>query len=80
MEKYSFLKYINIQEKKYKNKIAELNNQIGGVNNIINIKTIQEELLKTRLKLEEISSRKTDSLINPYNTLKELIDKINKNI
>ena len=70
MEKYSFLKYINIQEKKYKNKIAELNNQIGGVNNIINIKTIQEELLKTRLKLEEISSRKTDSLINPYNTLK----------
>ena len=54
--------------------------QILDINNIINIKTIQEELLKTRLKLEEISSRKTDSLINPYNTLKELIDKINKNI
>lgn len=80
MEKYSFLKYIKSQEKIYLKQAKYLNFiiQKGGDN--IDVKKIQLELLKIKKKIEEIRSRKVDTIIDPYDKLKEQFDKINDRI
>lgn len=77
MEEYSFLKYIKYKEKKYNKKIKKLE-QLGG--DTVDLKTIQIELLKLKKKVDDIKIRKTDNLIDPYDTLKPLIDSINTKI
>jgi len=77
MEEYSFLKYIKYKEKKYNKKIKKLE-QLGG--DTIDLKTIQKELLKLKKKIDDIKLRKTNNLIDPYDTLKPLIDSINTKI
>jgi hypothetical protein len=79
MEKYSFLKYVKNKEKIYRQKINDLEKQLGG-DDTVNLKSIQEELLATKMKLDDIKSRKVDTLIDPYEHLKDMIDKININI
>ena len=79
MEKYSFLKYVKSKEKIYRHEINDLERQLGGASTV-DLKSIQLELLKTKMKLDDIKSRKVDSLIDPYTHLKDMIDKINLNI
>jgi len=79
MEKYSFLKYVKNKEKIYRQKINDLEKQLGGTDTV-NLKSIQEELLATKMKLDDIKSRKVDTLIDPYEHLKAMIDKININV
>lgn len=79
MEKYSFIKFVNMKEKIYRDKIAELQKQIGG-NTTVDLSSIQKEILKIQLKLEDIKSRKVDTLIDPYADLKDMIDKINASV
>ena len=76
MEKLSFLKYIKGKEKqllKYKNLLE----QTGGN---LDLKDLQAELLKIKIKLDTFSKAKQSKLLNPYNELKPLIDTINKKI
>jgi len=77
MEEYSFLKYIKYKEKKYNKKIKKLE-QLGG--DTVDLKTVQVELLKLKKKVDDIKLRKTGNLIDPYDTLKPLIDSINMKI
>jgi hypothetical protein len=79
MEKYSFLKYVKSKEKIYRQKIINLQKQLGGTKTV-DLRQIQEALLTTKMKLEDIKSRKVDSLIDPYNNLKDMLDQINTNI
>jgi hypothetical protein len=80
MEKLSFINYVNKKEEKLKEK-AQYYMQIlqkGGQNKQeINLKTVQKELLKLKIKLDNIKAAKKDVIIDPYNNLKELIDSLN---
>lgn len=73
------MKYVKNKEKIYRQKINDLEKQLGGTDTV-NLKSIQEELLATKMKLDDIKSRKVDTLIDPYENLKDMIDKINVNI
>lgn len=73
------MKYVKSKEKIYRQKINYLEKQLGGANTV-DLKSIQEELLATKMKLDDIKSRKVDTLIDPYEHLKTMIDKINVNI
>ena len=78
MEKYSFIKYLNLKENKlnkYKN-FLNMKIQTGGEG--IELRTLQKELLKIRLRLQQINSAKKNSLFDPYPELKTLIDSINR--
>ena len=68
-----------MKEKIYRDKINELNKQLGG-NSKVDLSTIQKEILKIQMKLDDIESRKVDSLIDPYSSLKDMIDKINTSV
>jgi len=78
MEKYSFIKYLNLKENKlnkYKN-FLKSKIQIGGEG--VDLRTLQKELLAIRLRLQSINSAKKNSLFDPYPELKTLIDSINR--
>jgi hypothetical protein len=79
MENYSFLKYVKIKEQEIKKRLKYLENQIGG-DDTVDLKTVQIELLKLKKKLHAIQSKKVDTLIDPYDKLKTLIDGINSSI
>lgn len=79
MEKYTFLKFIKIKEKENKRKIKYFKSQIGG-NQTIDFKSIQLKLFNLEQELKSINQRSTNTIINPYNILKNQIDEINKSI
>ena len=79
MEKYTFLKFIKIKEKENKRKIKYFKSQIGG-NQTIDFKSIQLKLFNLEQELQSINQRSTNTIINPYNILKNQIDEINKSI
>lgn len=79
MEKYTFLKFIKIKEKENKKKIKYFKSQIGG-NQTIDFKSIQLKLFNLEQELQSINQRSTNTIINPYNILKNQIDEINKSI
>jgi hypothetical protein len=81
MERYSFLNYVKLKEKKF-NKYKEfLEHQLGaGSTNKIDISKIQMELLKIKRKLKDIQDMKTNNVIDPYDKLKGLIESINLKI
>ena len=73
MDKFSFIKYVNLKEKKLEKYKIILENKIqtGGTN--LDLKNIQIELLKIKKKINNIKEFKNDSVIDPYNKLKDLI-------
>ena len=79
MEKYTFLKFIKIKKKENKRKIKYFKSQIGG-NQTIDFKSIQLKLFNLEQELKSINQRSTNTIINPYNILKNQIDEINKSI
>ena len=86
MEKLSFISYLKKQKEKYlkyKNKLEYKISQLGGADaNMITLKTMQEELLKIKKKIDMLKYRESESktIIDPYNNLKPLIDSINYKI
>lgn len=68
-----------MKEKIYRDKINELNKQLGGTSTV-DLATLQKEILKTKMKLADIESRKVDYLIDPYSSLKDMIEKINTSV
>ena len=77
MERYSFINYIKLKEKKFNEYQQILENQLGSGKNTIDISKIQMELLKIKKKIRDIKDVKTDNLLDPYDKLKGLIDSIN---
>ena len=77
MERYSFINYIKLKEKKFNQYQQILENQLGSGKNTIDISKIQMELLKIKKKLRDIKDVKTNNIIDPYDKLKGLIDSIN---
>ena len=77
----SFIKFIDKEKRKYEKykELIELKiKQSGG--SMINITTLQEQLLKIKVKLDMINKSRKDEIIEPYSKLKHLIDNINNKI
>ena len=80
-DSFSFIKYVEIKEKKYKKyeKMIESKiKQIGG--DTIEIFTLQNELLKIKKKLNQIEESRKNVVIDPYDKFKHLIDSINSKV
>lgn len=83
LDKYSFIKYVDMKREKYvkyKNILESKLNQIGGNQNTIEIKKIQEALLGIKFKINAIENGRKNTILDPYNKLKPLIDNINSKI
>ena len=83
LDKYSFIKYVDMKREKYikyKNILESKLNQIGGNQNTIEIKKIQEALLAIKFKINAIENGRKNTILDPYNKLKPLIDNINSKI
>ena len=81
MDKFSFIKYVNLKENKLKKYASVLEHKIQyGGSNGVNIKQLQEELLIIKKKLATIKENTDSTVIDPYNQLKDIIDSINLKI
>jgi len=78
---FSFIKFVELKEKKYRNyeKILQLKKvQVGG--DKVELFTIQNELLKIKKKISNIESSRKNVVLDPYDKLKDLIDSINSKV